>query len=151
MTIVCLDLSLSNSGIAIFNDAGKCIELLSIDTKRDEGHPKKLKHIEKTMLQIKKKYKPDIVAIEQGFTRFNASTQAVYKVRGVVELVFYNIKQVFYPPATIRKEVLGKGNAKKEELQKFILDNYKDIEFKNLDESDAFGIGLCHFKKIGAL
>ncbi len=151
MTIIALDLSLSNSGVAVFNDAGKCIELLSIGTKKDVGHPKKLKHIEKTMLQIKKKYKPTLIVMEESFTRFNASTHAIYKCRGVVELVFYNVKQVFYHATSVRKEILGKGNAKKEELQNFILENYTNIHFEDLDQSDAFGVGLCYFKKMGVL
>jgi len=149
--ILALDISLSNTGIAVFNDSGECLSLISIDTKKDEGHPKKLKHIERQLKIIKKKYKPSMIVMEESFTRFNASTHAIYKVRGVVELVFHNIKQVFYHATTVRKEVLGRGNAKKEDVQEFILNNYKKIEFKNNDESDAFAVGVCYFKKMGVL
>ena len=135
--IIAFDLSLSNTGIAVFDDSGQCKELISIDTHKEKTHPLKLKLIEKIMRSIKRKYKPSRIVIEESFTRFNKSTQAIYKCRGVT--------------TTIRKEVLGYGNAKKEDVQRFILDNYKDIHFKDMDQSDAFAAGLCYFKKKGVI
>ena len=149
--ILAFDFSLSNSGVAVFNDKGQCNKLISIDTHKDAGHPKKLKTIEKAMKKLKRKYKPSMILIEQSFTRFNLSTQALYKVRGITDLIFYDVPQTCYQSTTVRKEVLGKGNAKKEELRDFILNNYKNIEFKDLDQSDAFGLGLCYFKKKGVI
>ena len=146
-----LDLSLNNTGIAIFDDNGQCKELISIDTHKEKLHPLKLKLIEKIMRSIKKKYKPSLIVIEESFTRFNKSTQAIYKVRGITDLIFYDVEQVCYHATTIRKEILGHGNAKKEEVQKFILENYKNIIFEDMDQSDAFGAGLCYFKKQGVV
>ena len=145
--IIALDLSMSNTGVAIFDDKGQCKELFSIDTHKDKTHPLKLRNIEKAMRKIKKKYKPELILIEEAFTRFNKSTQALYKVRGIAELIFYNIEQICYASTTVRKTVCGKGNIKKEELRNFILENYKNIEFGDLDQSDAFGLALCYFKK----
>ncbi len=147
--IVALDLSLSNTGIAIFNDNGQCVKLISIDTHKDKSYPLKLKHIEKVMLEIKRTYKPKIVLIEESFTRFNKSTQAIYRVHGVAELIFYKSEQIRYPTTLVRKEILGHGNAKKEELRDFIIEHYCDVKFDDLDQSDAFGLGLCYFKKEG--
>lgn len=147
--IIAFDLSLLNTGVAVFDDAGNCIKLLSIDTKKDEGHPKKLKTLEKQLMSLKRKYKPSLIVMEQSFTRFNASTQAIFKVRGVVELIFYNVEQISYHATSIRKEVIGKGNAKKPEVQEYILKNYPDIKFDDFDQSDAFAVGLCYFKKVG--
>jgi len=149
--IIAFDLSLSNTGIAIFDDNGQCKELVSIDTHKEKTHPLKLILIEKIMRSLKRKYKPKIIIIEESFTRFNKSTQAIYKVRGITDLIFYDVEQICYHATSVRKEILGHGNAKKEELQKFILENYKNIEFKNTDESDAFGVGLCYFKKKGVI
>lgn len=149
--ILAFDLSLSNTGIAVFDDNGQCKELISIDTHKEKTHPLKLKRIERVMLSLKKKYKPKVIVIEESFTRFNKSTQAIYKCRGVTDLIFYDIPQVCYHATSIRKEILGRGNAKKEELQRFILDNYTDISFDDMDQSDAFGVGLCYFKKEGGI
>ena len=54
--ILCFDLSLSNTGIAVFDDSGVCVELLSIGTEKEKTHPLKLRKIEQTMLSLKKKY-----------------------------------------------------------------------------------------------
>ena len=83
--ILCFDLSLSNTGIAGFDDSGVCIELLSIGTEKEKTHPLKLRKIEQTMLSLKKKYNPQEIIIEESFTRFNKSTQAIFKVRGITE------------------------------------------------------------------
>ena len=149
--ILCFDLSLSNTGIAVFDDSGVCIELLSIGTEKEKTHPLKLRKIEQAMLSLKKKYNPQEIIIEESFTRFNKSTQAIFKVRGITELIFWDIPQTCYHATSVRKEVLGKGNLKKEHLRNYILENYSDITFEDYDQSDVFGLGLCHFKKIGVL
>ncbi len=151
MTIIAFDLSLSNSGIAIFNDTGDYIESLSVDTKKESTYSLKLRKIEKVFRQLKKKYKPSLILIEESFTRFNKSTQAIFRVRGITELIFYDIEQICFHATSVRKEVLGHGNLKKEDLQKYILENYKNISFDDMDQSDAFGLGLCYFKKKGLI
>lgn len=151
MSIIAFDLSLSNSGIAVFDDTGKCIHLQSVDTKKEETHPLKLRKIESAFKQLKKKFKPSLVVIEESFTRFNKSTHAIYKVKGLCELIFWDIEQITYHATTVRKEVLGHGNAKKDELQKYILEKYNNISFDDYDQSDAFALGLCYFKKKGVL
>lgn len=149
--IIAFDLSMSNTGVAIFNDKGQCKKLISIDTHKEKTHPLKLKKIEKAMSEIKEKYKPKIVVIEESFTRFNKSTQAIYKVRGITDLIFYDVDQVCFHSTKVRKNILGKGNAKKEELRDYILENYKNIYFEDLDQSDAFGLALCYFKNKGVI
>jgi Holliday junction resolvasome RuvABC endonuclease subunit len=151
MTVIAFDLSLSNTGVSVFNDDGQCIELISIDTSRETGHPLKLKKIGKEALRIKKKYKPKVIVVEKGFTRFNLSTQALFKVHGLINYIFSNVEQVYYHSTSVRKIVLGKGNLKKEDLQRYIIENYKDISFKDLDQSDAFGLGLAYFKDKGII
>jgi Holliday junction resolvasome RuvABC endonuclease subunit len=149
--IICFDLSLSNTGVAIFDADGRCIKLLSIDTQKEKTHPLKLRKIEKTLRSIKKKYKPSVVVIEESFTRFNKSTHAIYKVRGITELIFYDAEQVCYHATTVRKEVLGRGNLKKEDLRNYIVGHYENITFSDYDQSDAFGLGLCYLKKRGVI
>lgn len=55
------------------------------------------------------------------------------------------------PPATIKKVIAGKGRASKEEvrdaLEKYV-SNYKDIKFKNLDESDSVATGIAYSLKM---
>lgn len=151
MNILALDLSLSNSGVAVFDSRGNVLELKSINTDKEKTHPLKLKKIAKEFTAIKKKYKPNLVLIEQGFTRFNKSTQAIYKTVGVVNYLFFDVEQIYINVKSIRKALLGNGNAKKDMVQDYILSEYRDLEFKNFDESDAFLLGLAYFKEKGVL
>ena len=151
MTILALDLSLSNTGVAVFDDTGNIISITSIETDKDDNHPKRLKYIVKNLQKIKKTYKPSLVVVEQGFSRFNKSTEALHKVLGVTQFVFWDTEMESIHSTTVRKIVLGRGNAKKPEVQKFILENYKHIEFHNFDESDAFAVGIAYFKRKGIL
>jgi Holliday junction resolvasome RuvABC endonuclease subunit len=142
---------MSNVGVSIFSNDGTCEHVCSIGTKSGDNHQTKLKHIGRELLKLRKKYSPAKVIIESGFTRYNASTQALYKVHGLVNYLFFDILQIYYAPMTIKKVVGGKGNMKKDEVMNVILGKYPDIKFDNFDESDSFSVGLCYFYKEGVL
>ena len=92
------------------------------------------------------KYPPTEVAIERGFSRFNTSTQVIYRVHGVCNELFNECPQKYYPPKTV-KEAIFKGDATKKQIQEKIAKAYPDVEFANEDESDAFAVGLTHLIK----
>ena len=89
-------------------------------------------------------YPPHEVAIEQGFTMHNKSTQIIYRVHGVCNELFHEYEQFYYAPTTVKKLVGKHGQAKKDVVQQFILKKYPDIEFKNEDESDSVGVLISH-------
>jgi Holliday junction resolvasome RuvABC endonuclease subunit len=149
--ILALDLSLSCIGCALFSQDGILQKLISIETDPKSETKIRLKKIADEFIKIKKEYKPKIVLIEQGFYRFNISTEQIFRVHGIANYIFYNAEQVYYHSTTIRKIVAGKGNIKKDELRNFIINKYGNIDFKNFDESDAVGVGLCFFIKEGIL
>ncbi len=149
--ILAFDLSLSNTGIAVFDDKGKCKKLISIKTNEKQSHSLRLRQIEKVMRSLKKEYKPNLIIIEEGFSRYNKSTQAIYKCRGVTDLIFWNVPQIAVNVKTIRKVLIGNGNANKEEVQNYILNKYKKIKFLDTDQSDAFAVGLYYFTEKGVL
>ena len=105
----------------------------------------KLKIIADKMLELRKKYSPNKIIFEKGFCRFAASTEAIFKVVGVVSYLFNDIEQIFYAPTTVKKTVGGKGNLKKDELREAIRKLYPSVEFNNLDESDSFAVGITYF------
>ena len=107
------------------------------------------KKIGNEFIRLIKEYTPEIVLIEQGFTLFNTSTQAIFRVHGLVNYLFSQYEQIYYPATTIKKIIGGKGNMKKEEIQEVIYKKYPNVKFKNLDESDAFSIGEAYFIKKG--
>jgi Holliday junction resolvasome RuvABC endonuclease subunit len=146
-----LDISMSNVGVSIFSNDGTCKHVCSIGTKSGDNHQTKLKYIGKELLKLRKKYSPSKLIVEAGFTRFNLSTQALYKCHGVVAYLFWDVEQIYYQPMTIKKVVGGKGNMKKDEIMGVIMKKYPDMKFDNFDESDSFSVGLCYFYKEGVL
>jgi len=143
--VIGLDLSLSSTGICVFDNDGKYMECMTIETTPKEQLGKKLKQIADAFIFIEKKYKPDVVVIEKGFTRYNFSTQQLFRVHGVANYIFHKYKQVYIPSASIKKIVGGAGNMKKDEIRNAIVSLFPNIKFKSMDESDAFSICLAYF------
>lgn len=147
--VYALDLSLNSTGVCIFTNDGRFIEASTIDTTEEKETKLKLRMIGTDLLKIAKVYEPSVVVIEQGFSRFNASTQALFRVHGLINYIFYKYEQIYYPAATVKKTVGGAGNMTKEEVRTAILKRYPKIKFNSYDESDAFSVGLTYFIKEG--
>lgn len=144
-----LDLSLNSTGVCLFTNDGQFVKALTIDTHSEKETPLKLGIIGKAFLELIEKYPPEIVIIEQGFSLFNASTQMLFRVHGLVNYLFAEYEQIYYPASTVKKVITGKGNVSKEEVRDAILKEHPEIKFKNFDESDAFGVGMTYFTKKG--
>jgi Holliday junction resolvasome RuvABC endonuclease subunit len=143
--VIGLDLSLSSTGICVFSNDGSYRECMTIETAPKEELGKKLKHIADAFLFVEKKYRPEVVVIEKGFTRYNFSTQQLFRVHGIANYIFYKYRQVYIPSASIKKIVGGMGNMKKDEIRDVVLSMFPDVKFKSMDESDAFSICLAYF------
>jgi len=110
--------------------------------------PYRLKIIYDELGKLIKTYKPDEFAIETAF--YGKNVQSAMKIgyaRGVSILAAVNngIPTNEYSPREIKKSVVGKGAATKEQVNYMIrtLLNIKNDNMKN-DESDALAIALCH-------
>jgi Holliday junction resolvasome RuvABC endonuclease subunit len=153
-----LDLSLTCTGLTIYDlDKKEFIYIGSFDTEKirlkkaekDNDiylNAKKLKQKYDWLMELKEQYPPSIVAIERGFSRYNASTQTIYRVHGMVNLMFHDLPQIYYPPKSV-KEAIYKGDATKAQVQKIIKNNFIDVEFANEDESDSFAVALTYLIK----
>ncbi|MNK85827.1 Holliday junction resolvase [compost metagenome] len=142
------------TGLTIFDlDSLKPVLIMSISTKhfkKTATHGQKLKYIEDEIIKVGKEYSPKIVCIERGFSRFNVSTQVIYRVHGVVNKLFHNYEQIYYPPKTV-KEAICRGDATKKYVKDTILKVYPDVEFQNEDESDSFAVALTYLIKNGLI
>jgi Holliday junction resolvasome RuvABC endonuclease subunit len=147
--VYALDLSLNSTGVCIFTNDGHFVEALTIDTHDEKESKLKLSIIGKEFIKLIKTYPPEVIIIEQGFTLFNKSTQAIFRVHGLANYIFSDYEQIYYPATTVKKAVGGKGNMKKEEIRDVILKKYPDIKFNSLDESDAFAIAQTYFIQKG--
>jgi len=142
-----LDLSLSNSGMAIFTMQGIPKVCFNIPTSPKLIYSQRLKIIGDKILETIETYPPSIIVFEQGFYKFIRATQALYRVQGTVMYLLADCEQYFYSPATIKKVVVGSGRASKEEVKTKIEKLYPDLIVSNLDQSDAVATGLTYFIK----
>jgi Holliday junction resolvasome RuvABC endonuclease subunit len=140
------DLSLSNTGLAILNEDGKPVLITSIQTNKDKNTGERLNQLYQSLAPIASMFPADKIIIERGFSRFNIATQMIYRVHGVINLMFHMKEQIYYPPKTVKEALLG-GNATKKQLKDLILEKFPKVEFYNEDESDAFAVALTYFIK----
>jgi Holliday junction resolvasome RuvABC endonuclease subunit len=143
--IYAFDLSMSNTGIAIFSNDGNLVHVESVATKTEKNHSGKLRLIANKVLGLKEKYPVEKIIIEGCFSRFNASTHAIYEVHGVIYYLFSEVDQILYQPMTVKKVVGGRGNMTKEEIRDVVLAKYPGWIYKNFDETDAVSVGDCYF------
>lgn len=148
-----LDLSLSQTGVTIYDlDSKDVIYIGHLNTehiKKKKGvyqNAKKLLLVAEYFIDLKEKYPPHVVAIERGFSRFNTSTQVIYRVHGLVNYLFHEVDQIYYPVKTVKEAILN-GNATKEDVKNAILANYDYLVFENEDESDSFAVMLTYLIK----
>ena len=149
--LLSLDLSLSNSGVSVFNSDGypEYITSISTDSKMDRN--KRLKFFGDELNKIMERYSISEVSIEKGFSRYNKSTQAIYQIQGVALYILNSLPIYFYESSSVKKIITDRGNSGKQEVQENILKRYPNIKFDDLDQSDSVAVGIVHLIKKGIL
>lgn len=127
----------------------------SINLPAKKSIPERLQIIYYEINKIIKKYKPDHFAIETAF--YGKNVQSAMKIgyaRGVSILcaLHNNLSANEYSPREVKKSVVGKGAASKDQVAFMIktLLNIKSEKIK-IDESDALAIALCHALRMKSL
>lgn len=144
-----LDPSLDGTGYAVIDLNYKVPRLVEKGTV--QGRTKtwgntprgvKLKLLEAEMNRLKAKYYPlyPVIFMERGFARYKAETQSIYRARGVIESVFWDMELKEYPPATVKLIVTGNGKASKPLVAEHVGNYYGVESFETEDESDALGV-----------
>jgi crossover junction endodeoxyribonuclease RuvC len=98
----------------------RLIECGIIRTRAREPLASRLQEIHDGIVELIQRHKPDVMAIEDVFYARNVRTTVVLgHARGVVLLAAANASLVIaeYPPAEIKKAVVGTGAATKEQVQ----------------------------------
>lgn len=143
------DLSMDNTGITIFElDTFAPVHIMSVKTNKKHSHGERLYHKANEIHKLRELYPAKVVVMERGFSRFNTSTQVIYRVHGLINYLFHDVEQVYYPPKTI-KEAIVSGNASKKLVREKIEKVYTDVEFEDEDQSDSFAVGLTYGIKNG--
>ena len=145
-----IDPSLSCVGFSVFDTNGNPVHICHIKTNENDTLGKRLRDIADFLIELRNKYPASIVAIEQSFSRYNKATSMIYRVHGIVNLIFWDLPQIYFAPTSVKATILS-GRASKEEIQEKIKNVYKDVKFANNDESDSFSVGLTYFIKNGLI
>jgi crossover junction endodeoxyribonuclease RuvC len=142
---------MSNSGVAIFDEEGNPVKIISIPTCSKNEHKDRLRFIADKLLELRKEFPTNLIILESGFSRHAASTQAIFKTIGVFSYIFSDCRQETLAPSSIKKIITGKGTSDKKVVQEKILEKFPHLEFQNEDESDATGVAMAHFILLGIM
>ena len=162
MKVLSLDLSLNGSGMSVLEVKGNKVKILEtklVDNKKIKCFGEKLALIEKALIDLILKYEPDVICREKGFTRFAGTTQKLFKVVGVSDLVAYHSGHTYdipeYSPTTVKKHLACSGKAEKSDVEKavreFLIEDQKGLVFESNDISDAVAVGITHLVSTGTV
>lgn len=151
MIILGVDPGTNVTGFGIIEFSNNRIKQIAhgvIKLSSSNSIPIRLEIIYNELTRLIKIYRPDEFAIETAFYGKNIqSTMKIGYARGVSLLAAVHNKIVTseYSPGEVKKAVVGRGSASKEQVGYMVktLLNMKRVKFKP-DESDALAIALCH-------
>ena len=133
----------------IFDNKKKLVEIGTIECSGIKNTQLKLKKIGTVSSKLLRKYKPNKIIVESGFSRFNTVTQQLFRVHGLINYIFYKQEQIYISSKKVRVLICGNGNIKKDDFFNFVENKYKKIKFKNNDEADSYALGLAYFNMQG--
>lgn len=128
-----------------------------VNNKKLKAEGEKLLNIEDELVHIFCKFSniTDVVR-EKGFSRHAATTQKLFKVVGVSDLVAHKwgfgcVAEL--SPPTVKLAVTGNGRAEKAQVQeavrKYLTPECADMKFESDDVSDAVAVGIAYLLKQG--
>lgn len=163
--ILAMDLSLNLPAFAVLevrHGQPYILNTYHVDNKKatKKSTAQKLSEISDMMVKIFQEHS-DITHIvrEKGFSRFANTTQLLFRVVGISDLLGYDIfncKEIEeLTPTTIKRYVAGNGKADKAEVEAGVRElltlEQKEYKFYSDDESDAVAVGLAYYIKKGLL
>ena len=151
MVILGIDPGIADTGYGIIEKKPDnqliCLEYGSIKTKASLDLIDRLGILSQELDKIIKKYKPEIIAVEQLFFCQNAKTAMIVgQARGVVLLTIKQNKSKFkeFTPLQVKQAVSAYGRASKAQVQKMvkIILNLQEVP-KPDDAADALAVAIC--------
>jgi len=114
---------------------------------RGDSLDSRLKSICQSLETLLQEHLPDEVAIEQVFMHRNAdSALKLGQARGaaISTVALRSLPLSEYSPREIKKAIVGKGNASKEQVQHMIRHLLGLNKLPQEDAADALAVALCH-------
>lgn len=125
----------------------KCLDYGSVKTAAHTALTDRLGILSQALTEIIKKYKPDLISVEELFFCKNVKTALVVgHARGVILLTAkqHDVPVVEFTPLQVKQAVSSYGKAPKEQVQKMVkmLLNLKNIPQPD-DAADALAVAIC--------
>ena len=121
--------------------------VIKVPTEYSLGKRLQLLHAE--ILIVAHTHTPELVVIEEGYCGVDGrSALKLGMVRGALLTAFAGVEVAMYSPSYIKKRVLGKGNASKNETLLWVNQNFPDAQIKSQDIADAVIVGLAGYDEV---
>lgn len=139
-----IDLSLSSTGIVIFNSSGDIVETYV----KSAGSEKLYKHSEEryhtfieSIKNILIRHEVAVVFVEGYSFASVFQSHQLFEIGALLRDACYvmDVPIIKIPPTTVKKFVTGKGNSKKDVMRLGVYKKWK-VEFETNDEVDAYAI-----------
>jgi len=151
MIILGIDPGIADTGFGVIekqaNSKLVCLEYGSIKTKAGVEMSARLEELASGLDEIMKKYRPEIMSIEELFFCINVKTALIVgQARGVALLTARQNKITIkeFTPLQVKQAVSSYGKADKGQVQRMVkmLLNLKEIP-KPDDAADALAVAMC--------
>jgi crossover junction endodeoxyribonuclease RuvC len=158
--ILGIDPGYGRTGYGVIATEGSRIKYLDcgvIETDAKSLFSERLMAINRELKKIIKKYKPDLVSVEELFFYKNVTTAVkVGQARGVIILTagLEKVPVVEYTPLQVKQAISGYGKAEKKQIQQMVkvFLGMREVP-KPDDAADALAIAICaaNSRNFGAL
>ncbi|MBG9520246.1 hypothetical protein ABE49_16150 [Bacillus thuringiensis] len=156
--VLSVDTSLGSPGIAVIdviNGKPKLIDVSHIKTKSTEPIALRTKTIESWAHLFIRTYAPYDLIVREGFaSKIPHTNYTVFSAWNAVDRALndFGLKvDDSIGQASVKKKLLGKGRAEKEEVEAGVRRYVEWGKFKTSDESDACAIGLAYLLDKGII
>lgn len=148
--ILGIDPGIADTGFGVIKIDGPklaCLTYGSIKTSAKLELPDRLEIIYLELTKLIKKYRPDLISIEELFFCNNAKTALIVgQARGVIALTakLHKIRSVEFTPYQVKQAVSTYGHAEKGQVQRMVklILNLKELPRPD-DAADALAIAIC--------
>ncbi|HEX4944167.1 MAG TPA: crossover junction endodeoxyribonuclease RuvC [Usitatibacteraceae bacterium] len=150
MRILGIDPGLRVTGFGVINREGQRLTYVTSGCirTRDKGElPERIRTILDGLAEVIAAHGPEHVAIEKVFVNVNPqSTLLLGQARGaaVCAAVLADLPVAEYTALQVKQAVVGKGHARKEQVQEMVKRLLKLSGYPSADAADALACAICH-------
>jgi crossover junction endodeoxyribonuclease RuvC len=150
MRVIGLDPGLGTTGWGVIEAEGNHLRHIAdgvVDTDTEAPLAARLAALHAALAALLAAWRPDEAAVEETFVNRNPlSTLKLGQARGVVLLApaLLNIPVAEYQATAVKRAVVGKGHAAKEQVQAMVRVLLPGAAPGRADAADALAVAICH-------